>query len=194
MSQVQLLAQQPFPPMSNRRMMASDPNTEPELLLALATEYPFEVRDNPVLPLLGLERPELYEEFRKRLLPFFQASLLFGLENPALIPLGDLQISHQGRGHLRQCLQRPVLIRGLVLAGTLEDLYLSDIVFGNVSQAVCVGRMGAGLFSGQNTRALFNEVVPPGLDLRVDFDWEGVGVGKVSGYFAGERVEERRRR
>lgn len=96
---------------------ASDPETQAELLLALADEHPQEVLDNPVLPLLGLWDPVVWRRItsvaRIRLATSRIVRAVEGASRETLrgfsldcagrvLPLWELR--YPGSGHLRAAL------------------------------------------------------------------------------------------
>jgi hypothetical protein len=52
---------------AEKRTKAEDPNTTPQELFTLASDFPKEVSNNPVLPLLSLEDPSFYESLLTRI-------------------------------------------------------------------------------------------------------------------------------
>jgi hypothetical protein len=64
-------------PTSLAEAIAANPNTLPDLLITLADTLPFTVAENPVLPLLPLELPDLLDHrYRFRILPLLRAGNL----------------------------------------------------------------------------------------------------------------------
>ncbi|HEX9412638.1 MAG TPA: hypothetical protein VF916_03980, partial [Ktedonobacterales bacterium] len=61
---------------ATRAAVASNPNSPIEVLLELVPEFPLEVLDNPVLPLLTLANPELPGQMARQMTPEAQCALL----------------------------------------------------------------------------------------------------------------------